>query len=149
MSTIFRVEKNSNYVVMSNHHLRNKEMSLKAKGLLSLVLSLPPTWDYSLSGLCAICKENQTAMRSALKELETHKYLIRKRQKNELGRFEYEYIVFELPYTENQYAEIQQTQKVHTEKRTQISKRREARYNEENNYLVYRMLYCCHCFGGL
>ena len=122
MTTIFRVEKNSNYVVMSNHHLRNKEMSLKAKGLLSLILSLPPEWNYSLSGLCAICKESQTAMRSALKELETNKYLVRKRQKNSLGHFEYEYIVYELPYTGNQYADNQNAQKVHTENGTQISK---------------------------
>lgn len=122
MTTIFRVEKNANYVVMSNHHLRNKEMSLKAKGLLSLILSLPPEWNYSLTGLCAICKESQTAMRSALKELETHKYLIRKRQKNSLGHFEYEYIVYEMPHTENQYAGNQHTQKEHTENRRQISK---------------------------
>lgn len=122
MTTIFRVEKNANYVVMSNHHLRNKEMSLKSKGLLSLILSLPPEWNYSLSGLCAICKESQTAMRSALKELETHKYLIRKRQKNSLGHFEYEYIVYEVPHTENQHTANQHTQKEHAENRTQISK---------------------------
>lgn len=122
MSTIFRVEKNANYVVMSNHHLRNKDMSLKAKGLLSLILSLPPEWNYSLTGLCAICKESQTAMRSALKELETHKYLIRKRQKNSLGQFEYEYIVYEVPHTENQYTAKLDAPKVHTEKRPQISK---------------------------
>lgn len=122
MTTIFRVEKNANYVVMSNHHLRNKDMSLKSKGLLSLILSLPPEWNYSLSGLCAICKESQTAMRSALKELETHKYLIRKRQKNALGQFEYEYIVYEIPHTENVYTEKQKTQKAHTENRPQISK---------------------------
>ena len=122
MTTIFRVEKNANYVVMSNHHLRNKEMSLKAKGLLSLILSLPPEWNYSLSGLCAICKESQTAMRSALKELETNRYLIRKRQKNSLGHFEYEYIVYEIPHTENQYTANQHAQKEHTENRRQISK---------------------------
>lgn len=122
MTTIFRVEKNANYVVMSNHHLRNKEMSLKSKGLLSLILSLPPEWNYSLSGLCAICKESQTAMRSALKELETHKYLIRKRQKNSLGQFEYEYIVYEIPHTENQHTVKMDAEKQHTENRPQISK---------------------------
>ena len=122
MTTIFRVEKNENYVVMSNHHLRNREMSLKSKGLLSLILSLPPNWNYSLSGLCAICKESQTAMRSALRELETNNYLIRKRQKNALGHFEYEYIVYEVPHTENRHTAKQQTQKEHTENRTQISK---------------------------
>lgn len=122
MTTIFRVEKNANYVVMSNHHLRNKEMSLKSKGLLSLILSLPPEWNYSLSGLCAICKESQTAMRSALKELEKHKYLIRKRQKNALGQFEYEYIVYEVPHTENMHAGNQHAANAHTENRRQISK---------------------------
>ena len=122
MSTIFRVEKNQNFVVMSNHHLRNKELSLKSKGLLSLILSLPPEWNYSLSGLCAICKESQTAMRSALKELEQHNYLIRKRQKNSLGQFEYEYIVYEIPYIGNQHADKQQPQKEHTENNRQISK---------------------------
>ena len=121
VTTIFRVEKNANYVVMSNHHLRNREISLKAKGLLSLILSLPPEWNYSLSGLCAICKESQTAMRSALKELETNKYLIRKRQKNALGQFEYEYIVYEIPHTENVYTEKRQPQKAHTENRRQIN----------------------------
>lgn len=122
MSTIFRVEKTQNYTVMSNHHLRNKEMSLKAKGLLSLILSLPPTWNYSLAGLCAICKESQTAMRSALKELETHKYLVRRRTKNELGQFEYMYIVYEIPYTENQHADKRNAKKQSAESNSQISK---------------------------
>ena len=131
MSTIFRVEKTQNYTVMSNHHLRNKEMSLKAKGLLSLILSLPPDWNYSLAGLCAICKESQTAMRSALKELEVHKYLVRRRTKNELGQFEYMYIVYEIPYTENQHAVKRKTQKEHTENDSQISK--EKRIKEKIN----------------
>ena len=122
MTTIFRVEKNANYTVMSNHHLRNKEMSLKAKGLLSLILSLPPEWNYSLAGLCAICKESQTAMRSALKELQQQGYLVRNRHKNELGRFEYEYVVYEIPHTENRHTENQHTDVVYAENRTQISK---------------------------
>ena len=142
MSTIFRVEKNANYVVMSNHHLRNKEMSLKSKGLLSLILSLPPEWNYSLSGLCAICKESQTAMRSALKELETHKYLIRKRKKNELGQFEYEYIVHEIPYTENQYAAEVHTEKEHAENRRQINKEELNinKLNTDNNLYIDNIL---------
>lgn len=131
VSTIFRVEKNQNFVVMSNHHLRNKDMSLKAKGLLSLILSLPPEWNYSLAGLCAICKESQTAMRSALKELETHKYLVRKRQKNELGQFEYEYVVYEIPHTENQYAAKVDAVPAYTENSSQISKE-ELSINELN-----------------
>jgi hypothetical protein len=131
VSTIFRVEKNQNFVVMSNHHLRNKDMSLKSKGLLSLILSLPPEWNYSLAGLCAICKESQTAMRSALKELETHKYLVRKRQKNALGQFEYEYVVYEIPHTENQYAAKVDAVPAYTENSSQISKE-ELSINELN-----------------
>jgi hypothetical protein len=73
MTTVFRVEKNREFVVMHNKFLREKEMSLKAKGLLALCLALPDDWNYSLNGLCAICKESQTSIRSALKELETFK----------------------------------------------------------------------------
>jgi hypothetical protein len=122
MAIMFRVEKNTNYTVMSNHHLRNKAMSLKSKGLLSLILSLPPEWEYSLNGLCAICKESQTAIRSALKELENNKYLVRRRRKNELGQFEYEYIIYEVPYTENQHADKRNTENQRAGNRRQISK---------------------------
>lgn len=97
MATI-RIEKNKNYTVMSNYHLKEKEMSLKAKGLLSLMLSLPDDWDYSISGLVAICKENETAIKSTLLELKQFGYLeIIKKLPNETdtGRFEYEYIVYE------------------------------------------------------
>lgn len=101
LSTVFRVEKNREFVVMSNRFLRNKEMSLKAKGLLALCLSLPETWDYSMNGLVAICKENITAVRSALKELEEHGHLKIVKHKNSKGQFEYEYIIHESPYIEN------------------------------------------------
>ena len=67
--SVIRVEKSKNYTIMSNTHLRDKELSLKAKGLLSVVLSLPDNWDYSLSGLSSICKESITAIRSAINEL--------------------------------------------------------------------------------
>ena len=66
---VFRVEKNANYTVMSNYHLRDKSLSLKAKGLLSQMLSLPEDWDYTLSGLASINKEGKDAIRSAVKEL--------------------------------------------------------------------------------
>ena len=101
MSTVFRVEKNREFVVMSNRFLRNKEMSLKAKGLLALCLSLPEDWDYSMNGLVAICKENITAVRSALKELEEHKHLQIIKKKGDKGRFIYEYVIFESPHIEN------------------------------------------------
>ena len=68
---VFRVNKNKNYTVMSNYHLRDKNLSLKAKGLLSLMLSLPEDWDYTVRGLSAINKESLGAIQSALKELET------------------------------------------------------------------------------
>ena len=86
---VIRVEKTQNYTVMSNHHLRNKELTLKAKGLMSLMLSLPPTWDYSIGGLVSICKESHTSIRSALKELEQNRYLIRERINSEKGYFTY------------------------------------------------------------
>ena len=66
---VFKINKTTNYTVMSNHHLRNKELSLKAKGLLSIMLSLPQEWDYSIAGLCSIVKENESAVKSALAEL--------------------------------------------------------------------------------
>lgn len=97
---VFKVNTNTNYTVMSNTHLRDKNLSLKAKGLLSVMLSLPPAWDYSIEGLCAICKEKETSVQSALKELKTYGYLIvTKKLPNETasGRFEYVYDVFEEP----------------------------------------------------
>jgi hypothetical protein len=109
---------------MSNNHLRNKELSLKAKGLMSLMLSLPPSWDYSIGGLVAICKESHTSIRSALKELEENRYLIRKRVNTEKGYFAYEYTLYEipLPHTENLHAVKTHADKRHAENRTQISK---------------------------
>lgn len=75
MATI-RVHKTKNYTVMSNTHLRDKNLSLKAKGLLSVMLSLPDNWDYSIAGLVAICKENETAVKSALSELKDNNYVM-------------------------------------------------------------------------
>lgn len=99
MST-FRVNKNKNYTVMSNTHLRDMGLSLKAKGLLSVMLSLPETWDYSIAGLVAICKENETAVKSALKELKESGYLVITRimpNETKSGRIEYIYDIYEEP----------------------------------------------------
>lgn len=115
-TTVFRVEKNREFVVMNHKFLREKQMSLKAKGLLALCLSLPDDWEYSLSGLVAICKESQTSIRSALKELEEFKYLKRNRMKDAKGQFIYEYVLYELPYTGFVHTENQHAEKVHTEK---------------------------------
>lgn len=98
--TVIRVNKTTDYTVMSNTHLKEKGMSLKAKGLLSLMLSLPDSWDYSIVGLCAICKENETAIKSTLSELKLFGYLvITKKKPNETasGRYEYEYNIYENP----------------------------------------------------
>ena len=126
---VIRVAKTDNYTVMSNHHLRNKDMSLKAKGLMSLMLSLPPTWDYSIGGLVAICKESHTSIRNALKELEQNQYLIRERKNNEKGYFTYEYTLYEIPlphagfqHTDSAYADKQYTEEVHTVSNIQINK---------------------------
>ena len=97
---VFRINKTEDYTIMSNTHLREKEMTLKAKGLLSLMLSLPPNWDYSINGLVAICKENESAIKSTLNELKDFGYLvIDKKMPNETtsGRIEYEYNIYEKP----------------------------------------------------
>lgn len=84
--SVFRINKNSNYTVMSNNHFKEKNMSLKAMGLLSLMLSLPQDWDYSIAGLSKICNDGKDSIRSALKELEDFGYLKREQIK-ENGRF--------------------------------------------------------------
>jgi len=83
---VFRVERNKGYTVMSNHHLRNKELSLKAKGLLSQMLSLPDDWDYTLKGLSFINREKIDAIREAIRELERAGYIVRSRERDEKGR---------------------------------------------------------------
>lgn len=96
--SIFRINKNKNYVTMSNHHFKEKEMSLKAKGLLSQMLSLPDDWNYSIEGLTSINKENETSIKSALNELQKFGYLkITKLLPNQTisGRIEYVYDVYE------------------------------------------------------
>lgn len=96
--SVFRINKTQNYTVMSNHHFKEKSMSLKAKGLLSLMLSLPDDWDYSISGLATLSKDGKDSIMSALAELEKFRYLERKRLTNEKGQFAgVEYNIFELP----------------------------------------------------
>lgn len=98
--SVFRIAKTKNYTVMSNYHLRDKNLSLKSKGLLSLMLSLPEEWDYSIGGLCSIVKENQSAIKTALKELKVNGYLtVTKLNPNETesGRIEWIYDIYETP----------------------------------------------------
>ena len=95
---VFRVEKTSSYTVMSNHHLRNPDLTLKAKGLLSLMLSLPENWDYTLKGLSCICRENVDAIRTAVWELEKAGYITRRQGRDEKGKMTaIEYTIYEFP----------------------------------------------------
>ena len=98
---VFRVERNRGYTVMSNHHLRNKDLTLKAKGLLSQMLSLPEDWDYTLAGLSRINREKIDAIREAVRELEKAGYIVRSRERDERGRLRgAEYVIFEQPQTQ-------------------------------------------------
>lgn len=124
--SVIRVNNTKGFTVMSNYHFQDKEISLKAKGLLGLMLSLPSNWDYSVNGLVAIVKENKAAVQTALKELEEHKYLKRTRVQDETGRFDYIYDIYEkpydkLPWTENQCTDIQCTEVQCTENQPQIN----------------------------
>ena len=83
---VFRVQKTQNYTIMSNHHLRNKALSLKAKGLLSLMLSLPEDWDYTTRGLASICKEGVDSVCATVRELEAAGYIIRRRIRDKKER---------------------------------------------------------------
>lgn len=133
-TTVFRVEKNREFVVMNNRFLRNEKMSLKAKGLLSLCLSLPDDWKYSINGLCAICKESQTAIRSTLKELEEFNHLKRNRLKDEKGHFYYEYVLYELPYTGFEDTDIRIVENVNTENdRLQSIEKKNIKKTKNNN----------------
>ena len=95
---VFRVEKTKNYTVMANHHLKDRRLSLRSKGLLSVMLSLPEEWDYTLKGLAVISKEGVDAIGEAVKELERAGYIIRSRQRDDHGRLRgMEYVIYEQP----------------------------------------------------
>ena len=99
---VFRLERTRDYTVMSNHHLRDKRLSLKAKGLLSQMLSLPDDWDYTLSGLAYINRESKDAIRSAVNELEQAGYVQRRQTTDASGKFSVnEYIIYERPVSGN------------------------------------------------
>lgn len=115
---VIKINKTKDYSVMSNYHLRDKNLSLKAKGLLSVMLSLPDDWNYSVKGLVSICKESETAVENALKELKDNGYVVVEKitpDKTSSGRIEYEYNIYERPQqqdldiqeVENQGVEIQ------------------------------------------
>ena len=95
---VFRIEKTRDYTVMSNHHLRNTDLSLKAKGLLSLMLSLPEEWDYTTKGLARICKDGVDSICAGVRELEDHGYVVRERVRNANGQLgAIEYTILEQP----------------------------------------------------
>ena len=98
---VFRVEKTKDFTIMCNHHLRNTELSLKAKGLLSLMLSLPEDWDYTTKGLAHICKNGVDSITTALKELERagYGYIVRNRLRDSKGKIvDVEYVIYETPH---------------------------------------------------
>ena len=96
MTVVFRVVKTKNYTMMSNQHLKDKRLTLKAKGLMSVMLSLPENWDYTLRGLSAISKEGVDAISEAVKELERSGYVIRNRKRDERGRLSgTEYLIYQ------------------------------------------------------
>ena len=96
---VFRIERNRDYTVMSNHHLRDTGLSLKSKGLLSMMLSLPEEWNYTTRGLAAICKEGADCIGSALRELEQAGYIVRNRIRDSKGKIvDVEYIIYETPH---------------------------------------------------
>lgn len=125
--SVFRIHKTNNYTVMSNHHFKEREMSLKAKGLLSLMLSLPDDWSYNISGLVKLSKDGKDSVMSALAELEKFRYLERKQVINDKGQFAgVQYNIYELPQLEKPIAEKeksvkQKTEKSHAEKRHLLS----------------------------
>ena len=95
---VFRIEKTRDYTVMSNHHLRNAQMSLKSKGLLSMMLSLPEDWNYPNRGLAKICKGGTDSIGSALKELEQAGYIVRNRLRDSKGKIvDVKYVIYEMP----------------------------------------------------
>ena len=102
MAATFKIERLKDFTVMTNHHLKNTHLSLKAKGLQSLLLSLPEDWDYSINGLVTRCKDGRDGVMTALKELEEHGYLTRTRVRNAKGQLtDTEYVIYQIPQVKN------------------------------------------------
>ena len=143
---VFRIERTRDYTVMSNHHLRNANLSLKAKGLLSMMLSLPEDWNYTTRGLAKICKEGVDAIGAALRELEAAGYIVRHKLRDRQGRIsDTEYVIYEQPQpknpdtpqpdmaspdTENPYLDTPDTDEPYTEKPAQLNKDRRNKEKE-------------------
>lgn len=113
---VIRVNKTKNYTVLSNYHFKEKNMSLKAKGLLSLMLSLPDSWNYTIAGLVSLSKDGKDSVMSGLSELEKFGYLIRTQKTNDKGQFSgIEYHIYEQPQEDNPIAEKQNSGKQNAE----------------------------------
>lgn len=147
---VFKIEKNKDYTIMSNYHLRDRNLSYKAKGLLSFMLSLPEDWNYSINGLVAISKEGVKAIRNILQELKKYGYLIVDKKKNKFGKFEYEYLIYECPEYQKPPMELGDMEKgiqintniINTNK--QIDKDDKefklSFFDDEHNYLTFRLI---------
>lgn len=135
--SVIRIHKNANFTVMSNYHFKEKRMSLKAKGLLSLMLSLPDDWNYSISGLVTLSKDGKDSVMSALAELEEFGYLVRNRTTNSKGQFSgIEYNIYEQPQRDNPTAEEQkaanqQEDKQNAEKPQQLNTKLTNNFNNK------------------
>lgn len=115
----FEIERDDSFTVITNNILRNKNLSLRAKGLLCTMLSLPPEWDYSFNGLVAICSEGRDAVRSIINELKQAKYIKIRQYRVDKGRFKYKYTVYRKPYEEREKNENSPTPDFpYTDKRT-------------------------------
>ena len=145
--SVFRVEKNKNFTVMSNHHLQDRNLSLKAKGLLSLMLSLPDDWDYSLVGLERICQEAAGAINRGIQELERCGYIVRHQERDDKGRLgSIIYTIYEEPQekTENKgsepFVQNPQTDNPHADIEPQVNTNKQSTYRqmtqEQNDTLV-------------
>lgn len=119
---VIRIDKTRDYTVMSNHHFRNRNLSLKAKGVMSLMLSLPDDWDYTVAGLAALSKDGLDSVRSALKELEREGYLKMERERDEKGKLgKASYVLSEIPIVENPILENPRLENPILEKPTQLN----------------------------
>ena len=155
---VFKVEKIKNYTIMSNHHLQNKNLSLKAKGLLSFMLSLPDNWDYSLAGLVKNSKESKTSIRNTLKELKQNNYLCVEKlypDQTDSKKIEYVYTIYEEPklnpyiqkqdienlYLDNQYLENDTQIKTNIEStKEQTDKVDKTNFNLNHHFLTIDLI---------
>ena len=130
---VIRTEKTENFTIMANHHLRDMQLSLKARGLLSLMLSLPDDWDYSARGLACLCQDGVSSICSALKELEQAGYVVRSQRRNSRGTIvNTEYVIYEMPHhaapsaenphVENPHVDCPHVDRPRVENRTQLNK---------------------------